>query len=61
MLTVSVALAGVLALAAPASAAINRPVAIWQMNEATGATTMADSSGNGLNGTIGFTCRRGSR
>ena len=49
----SLALAGVLALAAPASAAIDQPVAIWQMNEAAGATTMVDSSGHGLDGTIG--------
>ncbi|HEX8768651.1 MAG TPA: hypothetical protein VF714_09790, partial [Jatrophihabitans sp.] len=53
MLTVTAALAGVLARAVPANAAINRPVAIWQMNEAAGARTMVDSSGNGLNGTIG--------
>jgi hypothetical protein len=52
-LTVSLALAGVLMMAAPANAAINRPVAIWQMNEAARATTMRDSSGNGRNGTIG--------
>ena len=53
MLTASMALAGVLALAAPASAAISRPVAIWQMDEAAGSTVMVDSSVNGLNGTIG--------
>jgi Laminin G domain len=53
MLTASLALAGVLALAAPASAAIDEPVAIWQMNEAAGATAMVDSSGHGLDGTIG--------
>jgi hypothetical protein len=53
LLTVTAALAGVLALAVPANAAIDRPVAIWQMNEAAGARTMVDSSGNGLNGTIG--------
>jgi Concanavalin A-like lectin/glucanases superfamily len=48
---VTAALAGVLALAVPADAAT--PVANWQMNEAAGARTMVDSSGNGLNGTIG--------
>jgi hypothetical protein len=47
----SVALVGVLLLAAPGNAAT--PVANWQMNEAAGASTMVDSSGNGLNGTIG--------
>jgi hypothetical protein len=51
LLTITAALAGVLALAMPANAAT--PVATWQMNEAAGARTMADSSGNGLNGTIG--------
>jgi hypothetical protein len=53
MLTVSVALAGVLAMAGPADAAIDQPVAVWQMNEAAGSRTMLDSSGNGINGTIG--------
>jgi hypothetical protein len=51
LLTVTAALAGVLALVMPANAAT--PVANWQMNEAAGARTMVDSSGNGLNGTIG--------
>jgi hypothetical protein len=59
MLTVSVALAGALAMAAPASAAIDRPVAVWQMNEAAGSTTMVDSSGNGLNGVIGANVQEG--
>ena len=40
-------------MAAPARAAINQPVAIWQMNEAAGSRTMIDSSGNGINGAIG--------
>jgi concanavalin A-like lectin/glucanase superfamily protein len=53
LLTVTAALAGVLALVVPANAAINRPVGIWQMNEGAGARTMVDSSGNGLNGVIG--------
>jgi hypothetical protein len=51
ILTLSVALAGVLLLASPGNAAT--PVANWQMNEAAGATVMMDSSGNGLDGTIG--------
>jgi hypothetical protein len=59
LLTVSMALAGVLVMAAPASAAIDRPVAIWQMNEAAGATTMLDSSGNGRNGVIGANVQEG--
>jgi Laminin G domain len=52
-LVASAALAAALTLAAPARAAIDRPVAVWQMNEAAGAQTMVDSSGNGINGTIG--------
>jgi hypothetical protein len=52
-LVASAALAAALTLAAPARAAIDRPVAVWQMNEAAGARTMVDSSGNGINGTIG--------
>ena len=59
MLTVSMALAGVLVMAAPASAAIDQPVAIWQMNEAAGSQTMVDSSGNGLNGVIGANVQEG--
>jgi len=58
-LTVSMALAGVLLLAAPAHAAFERPVAIWQMNEAAGARTMLDSSGNGRNGNIGASVQVG--
>ena len=53
------ALAGVLVMAAPAHAAIDRPVAIWQMNEGAGARTMVDSSGNGYNGTIGASVQEG--
>ena len=59
MLTVTAALAGVLALAGAAIAAIDRPVAVWQMSEAAGSTTMVDSSGNGLNGVIGANVREG--
>jgi Laminin G domain len=50
---VAVVLAGLVALAVPAHAAIDQPVATWQMNEPAGATTMVDSSGNGINGSIG--------
>ncbi|HYN18130.1 MAG TPA: LamG-like jellyroll fold domain-containing protein [Actinomycetes bacterium] len=53
MLTVSMALAGVLVRAGPANAAIDRPVGVWQMDEGAGSQTMVDSSGNGLNGVIG--------
>jgi Laminin G domain len=53
------ALAGVLVLAVPANAAITRPVAIWQMNEAAGATTMLDSSGNNRHGAIGSSVQVG--
>ncbi|HKQ02254.1 MAG TPA: LamG domain-containing protein [Actinomycetes bacterium] len=37
----------------PAHAAIDQPVAVWQMNELAGSRTMVDSSGNRINGTIG--------
>jgi hypothetical protein len=47
------ALAAAVAMVSPARAAIDQPVATWQMNEPPGATTMLDSSGNGINGTIG--------
>lgn len=53
LLAVVVTLAGALLLTSPARAAINQPVAIWQMNESAGARTMLDSSGNGINGVIG--------
>jgi hypothetical protein len=53
LLAVPVIVAGILSLASPAQAAIDQPVAIWQMNEAAGSQTMVDSSGNGINGTIG--------
>jgi hypothetical protein len=52
-LALCVALAGVFAMAAPARAAIDQPVAVWQMNESPGSRTMVDSSGNGINGAIG--------
>jgi hypothetical protein len=47
------ALAGAMAMAVPAHAAINHPVAVWQMNEPSSSRRMADSSGNGITGTIG--------
>jgi hypothetical protein len=53
LLAVVVTLAAALTMASPARAAINQPVAIWQMNESAGARTMPDSSGNGINGAIG--------
>jgi Concanavalin A-like lectin/glucanases superfamily len=40
-------------VAVPAGAAATSTLAYWQMNEKSGATTMIDSSGHGLNGTIG--------
>jgi hypothetical protein len=49
----------VLGMGVPAQAATTTPVAIWEMNEASGATVMADSSGNGLNGRIGNEVRVG--
>jgi hypothetical protein len=53
LLAVSVALAGVLAVASPARGAIDNPVAVWQMNERAGSPVMDDSSGNGIDGVIG--------
>jgi hypothetical protein len=53
LLVVVVALAAAVAMVWPALAAIDQPVATWQMNESAGATTMVDSSGNGINGVIG--------
>jgi Laminin G domain len=37
----------------PAAATTLHTVALWNMNEAPGSTVLVDSSGNGLNGTIG--------
>lgn len=39
--------------ATPASAGAAKTIASWQMNEASGAKVMVDSSGNALNGSIG--------
>jgi hypothetical protein len=39
--------------AAAADAAATRPVALWVMNESSGARTMLDSSGHGLRGSVG--------
>ena len=44
---------GVLGVGAPAGAAATKTVALYQMNEAAGATVLVDSSGSGLHGTIG--------
>lgn len=53
--SLTIAAASVLAVgaAAPAEAAATRTVAKWEMNESAGARTMGDSSGNGINGSIG--------
>ena len=59
MLAVWAAVAGVLVLAAAAEAAVDRPVAIWGMNEAAGSEVMVDSSGNGLHGRIGANVQEG--
>lgn len=44
----------------PASAAATVRIADWQMNEAAGARTMVDSSGNGIDGSIGTAVQTGS-
>jgi hypothetical protein len=43
----------VVAAVAPAHAAPTGTIAVWQMNEPSGSTVMADGSGNGIDGTIG--------
>jgi hypothetical protein len=53
LLAVSVALAGVLALASPANAAFEQAVGDWQMNEPAGSRSLHDSSGNQIDGVIG--------
>jgi hypothetical protein len=53
LLVIVVVLAAVVAMVSPARAAIDQPVATWQMNEPAGATTMLDSSRNRINGAIG--------
>ncbi|MDT5039540.1 MAG: hypothetical protein QOE51_525 [Actinoplanes sp.] len=45
--------------ATAATAAPNRLVALWKMNERAGSRTMHDSSGNGLNGVIGAEVQAG--
>jgi hypothetical protein len=53
-LVVTVAVAATVATTVtPAAAVDNHPVAIYAMDEPAGATTMVDSSGHHLNGTIG--------
>jgi Concanavalin A-like lectin/glucanases superfamily/FG-GAP repeat len=45
--------AGSAAVGAPIGPSSKNPVAVWEMNEAKGATVMTDTSGHHLNGTIG--------
>ncbi|MGX6600743.1 LamG-like jellyroll fold domain-containing protein [Micromonosporaceae bacterium Da 78-11] len=55
-LAASTTLGGTTVLLGPGStalAAADRAVALWDMNETTGATTMRDSSGHGIDGRIG--------
>ena len=47
--------------ATAADAAIDHVVALWRMNESSGARTMVDSSGNGLRGSIGREVQTGVR
>ncbi|MCU0299958.1 MAG: LamG domain-containing protein [Candidatus Nanopelagicales bacterium] len=59
-LIVAAASGGLLAVAAlPANAVTLTTVAYYQMNENAGATVMVDSSGSGLNGTIGSAVQTG--
>ena len=59
LLVVVVALAAAVAMVSPARAAIDQPVATWEMNEPVGSATMLDSSGNGINGAIGAHVQEG--
>jgi hypothetical protein len=53
LVVVFVVLAGAFAMATPVDAAIDQPVADWQLNERAGTRTMVNSLGTGMNGTIG--------
>ena len=46
------------AAVAPSHAAATNTLALWDMNEPAGATTLTDSSGNGITGTIGSAVSR---
>jgi PKD repeat protein len=46
-------------VAAPAQAVATTNAAFWSMDESPGATTMLDSSGNGVNGTVGADVQTG--
>jgi hypothetical protein len=57
-------LVGLIALALPvglahANASANTTLALWNMDEGTGATVMADSSGNGIDGAVGSAVQTG--
>jgi hypothetical protein len=60
-MTTSGMLAVVLAvgMAEPANAAATITLTDWQLNEPPGATVMADSSGNGINGAVGSAIQTG--
>ena len=45
--------------AMPAHAVANSTLADWEMNEGVGATTMIDTSGNGIDGVIGSAVETG--
>jgi hypothetical protein len=49
----------VLTMTAPAGATASRTLADWRLDEPIGATTMQDSSGNGLHGVIGSAVQTG--
>jgi hypothetical protein len=58
---VGLAAGGIVITSVTAAQAASRPVAVWEMNEASGARTMLDSGGNRLNGSIGTEVITGSR
>ena len=55
----SVGIAMIVIGGAPAMAVVSSTSALWEMNEEPGATTMIDSSGNGVDGSIGLDVETG--
>jgi hypothetical protein len=53
LIAVTAAVAMAVLAAGPAGAATTKTLALWNMNEKPGAKTLVDSSGNGINATIG--------
>jgi hypothetical protein len=58
-IALSAVASGALAVALAPAAAASTSVADWEMTDSPGASTMADSSGNGLDGSVGSTVKTG--